>query len=61
MAELVQICPPAGVVLDPFTGSGSTGVAALQADRSFVGIELSAHYHQVASERLAAAVQNGGW
>lgn len=55
MDELVQICPPGGTVLDPFTGSGSTGVAALQAGRSFVGIELSSHYHQVASERLAEA------
>lgn len=53
--ELVQICPPGGIVLDPFTGSGSTGVAALQAGRSFVGIELSGHYHHVAAERLGVA------
>ncbi len=54
MDELVQICPPGGVVLDPFAGSGSTGVAALQAGRRFVGIELSRHYHQVAEQRLLA-------
>lgn len=55
LAELVQICPVGGTVLDPFAGSGSTGVAALQAGRRFVGIELSDHYHHVATERLDAA------
>jgi site-specific DNA-methyltransferase (adenine-specific) len=54
MDELVRICPPGGTVLDPFTGSGSTGVAAVQSGRRFVGIEMSRHYHQVARRRLAA-------
>ncbi|MEU6643200.1 site-specific DNA-methyltransferase [Saccharomonospora sp. NPDC046836] len=53
--ELVQISPESGTILDPFTGSGSTGVAALAAGRSFVGVELSEHYHAVARERLSAA------
>ncbi|WP_027933728.1 DNA-methyltransferase [Amycolatopsis thermoflava] len=53
LAELVQICRPGGVVLDPFAGSGSTGEAVLASGRSFIGIELSEHYHQVATERLA--------
>lgn len=52
LAELVRICPPGGLVLDPFAGSGSTGVAALQSGRRFVGIELSEHYHRVAAEQL---------
>ncbi|MFC5099752.1 DNA-methyltransferase [Kibdelosporangium philippinense] len=55
LAELVQICPPGGVILDPFAGSGSTGVAAIQAGRGFVGIELSAQYHEVANQRITAA------
>lgn len=55
LAELVQICPPGGTVLDPFTGSGSTGIAAIQAGRGFVGIELTKQYHQVAQQRLAEA------
>jgi site-specific DNA-methyltransferase (adenine-specific) len=55
MRELVKICKPDGLVLDPFAGSGSTGVAALTEGRSFVGIEQSEHYHRVACERLAAA------
>lgn len=53
MRELVRVCPPGGTVLDPFAGAGSTGIAALQEGRSFIGIELSKHYFDVASTRLA--------
>ncbi|MEU4200792.1 site-specific DNA-methyltransferase [Streptomyces sp. NPDC026294] len=52
MQELVKICPPAGTVLDPFAGSGSTGVAALREGRQFIGIELSDHYADIANERM---------
>lgn len=55
MRELVKVCVPEGIVLDPFTGSGSTGVAALAAGRSFVGIELSERYEATARDRLTAA------
>lgn len=41
------------LVLDPFCGSGSTGVAALLARRRFLGIELDPEYHRVAQSRLA--------
>jgi DNA modification methylase len=40
------------LVLDPFCGSGSTGVAALLAGRRFCGIELDPAYHQVAMDRI---------
>jgi site-specific DNA-methyltransferase (adenine-specific) len=50
----VRICPEDGTVLDPFTGSGSTGVAALREGRQFVGVELSSHYADVAERRLRA-------
>lgn len=50
--ELVRICPAGGTILDPFAGSGSTGEAALNTGRSFVGVELSEHYHHIATERL---------
>ena len=52
MRELVKIAPEGSAVLDPFAGSGTTGVAALMEGRSFVGSEMSAHYAEVAAERL---------
>jgi 16S rRNA G966 N2-methylase RsmD len=42
-----------GIVLDPFCGSGSTGVAALQEGFSFIGIEKEAEYAEIALARLA--------
>ncbi|MDH6216660.1 DNA modification methylase [Streptomyces pseudovenezuelae] len=56
MQELVKICPPGGTVLDPFTGSGTTGVAALREGRQFIGVELSKHYADIAEERLQNAL-----
>lgn len=54
ITELVRICPDGGTVLDPFAGSGTTGVAALALRRSFIGIEATEHYYQAARERLAS-------
>lgn len=48
------ITPPGGLILDPFTGSGSTGKAALMEGFSFVGIELSAEYAEIARHRIEA-------
>lgn len=47
-------CPPGGVVLDPFLGSGTTAVAARQCGRDFVGFELNPDYCQLIHSRLAA-------
>lgn len=47
-----MITPPMGIVLDPFMGSGSTGVAALFENFKFVGIEREEAYHQIAEKRL---------
>jgi site-specific DNA-methyltransferase (adenine-specific) len=55
MRSLVRICPAGGVVLDPFMGSGTTGVAALNEGRRFIGFELSEHYAAVARERVSTA------
>ena len=49
------ITPPEGIVLDPFMGSGTTGVAAVQEGRFFVGIELDPEYHHIAEARIAHA------
>lgn len=43
---------PDAIVLDPFTGSGSSLVAAQKLGRSFIGIEMDAQYHAIASRRL---------
>ena len=55
MRWLVRQVRPAGRILDPFAGSGSTGVAALLEGRAFTGIELDPHNAQIAAQRLAAA------
>jgi DNA modification methylase len=46
------VTPPGGLVLDPFTGSGSTGAAAMLEGRTFVGIEREAAYVDIACARL---------
>jgi site-specific DNA-methyltransferase (adenine-specific) len=48
-------CPEGGTVLDPFMGSGTTGVACLQTDRNFIGIELDPAYYRIARRRLEEA------
>jgi DNA modification methylase len=45
------------VVVDPFMGSGTTGVAAVQLGRGFIGIERDPKFFDVACERIAAAVK----
>ena len=55
MRELITLFTNKGdVILDPFCGSGSTGVAALQLGRRFIGIERRSDYANVARGRLAA-------
>jgi DNA modification methylase len=50
------ITPPGGTVLDPFTGSGSTGKAAAMESLSFIGIEQNAEYLEIARRRIDAAL-----
>lgn len=44
--------PVGGLVLDPFVGSGSTGIAAIQEGQRFVGIDLSDHYIDISRRRI---------
>lgn len=62
MRDLLEVAWPGGVVLDPFMGGGSTGLACLETGRSFIGIELSPEYYEIASARLAgeSAEKSGG-
>lgn len=49
------VTPPGGIVLDPFCGSGTTGVAAVREGFRFVGIEREAEYVEIARARVAHA------
>lgn len=51
------VTPPRGVVLDPFTGSGSTGKAAMLEGFRFIGIEREAEYVEIAKARVEAGLQ----
>ncbi len=54
MKTLVEaFSKPGDLVLDPFAGSGTTCVAAYQAGRNYLGIELDPNYYAIASQRLA--------
>lgn len=53
------ITPPGGTVLDPFAGSGSTGVAALAEGFSFVGCEMTDEYLPITIGRLENALKEG--
>ena len=56
MEYLVKLVTPAGgLVLDPFMGSGTTGVACVRSRRDFVGIEMDEHYYDIACHRLKPA------
>lgn len=52
---IVSSCPPGGRVLDPFMGSGTTALAALETGRRFVGIEKVKRYIDTATTRITAS------
>jgi DNA modification methylase len=55
MQYLVRlITPPNGIVLDPFNGSGTTGIAAKLEGLNYVGLELDAEYCKISEARIAA-------
>ena len=61
--ELMEWClsfvPDAKTILDPFMGSGTTGVAAMNLQRSFIGIERERKYFDIACERIERAYAQG--
>ncbi len=58
LCKLVSI-PTGGVILDPFCGSGTTGVGAMDNGQDFVGIEKDAEDCEIARKRITAAVAQG--
>lgn len=52
-------CPSGGVVLDPFSGSATTGQVALQQGRKYIGIELNQEYQELAIERITPHAKQG--
>lgn len=52
---LTASCPPGGVVLDPFNGSGTTGVAAVQLGHQYIGVDLENAYLDLTTARLLEA------
>ena len=51
---ITLVTPPNGIVLDPFLGSGTTALAALNLGRFFIGIELNEEYCEIARRRVAS-------
>lgn len=50
---LKATCPKGGIVLDPFMGSGTTALVALEQGKNYVGIELNPEYIKMAEERIS--------
>jgi site-specific DNA-methyltransferase (adenine-specific) len=54
---LRQTTEPGQTILDPFMGSGTTGVAAVKLGRRFIGIEVEPKYYEIALKRIEAATR----
>jgi site-specific DNA-methyltransferase (adenine-specific)/modification methylase len=57
MEWCLSFVPNALIILDPFMGSGTTGVAAIQMGRQFIGIEREPKYFDIACERIENALR----
>jgi len=59
MKAVLSFFPDASAILDPFMGSGTTGVAAVQMGRDFIGIEREEKYFDIACRRIDQAQRQG--
>jgi site-specific DNA-methyltransferase (adenine-specific) len=57
MTDILNITRPGATILDPFMGSGTTGVACLRTGRKFIGIEINKNYFEIAKQKLSKAQQ----
>jgi DNA modification methylase len=55
--QIEMLTNPGDLILDPFCGSGTTGVACVQTGRRFIGIEISEEYADIARARIAKAAE----
>jgi DNA modification methylase len=56
---LIKRLTDSGTILDPFLGSGTTGVAAVQMGRNFIGCEMDPGYFATACKRIEDAQRQG--
>lgn len=56
--DIISCFPNSKVILDCFMGSGTTGVACINTNRNFIGIELDKQYFDIAQERIEKAVRS---
>jgi site-specific DNA-methyltransferase (adenine-specific) len=57
MGWCMELVPGAATILDPFMGSGTTGVAAVKLGRKFIGIEIEPKYFDIACRRISDALK----
>jgi DNA modification methylase len=56
--KLIEVlCPPGGVVFDPFAGIATFGVAAIETKRQFIGFEIDREIYALGAERLRSAIK----
>ena len=59
MKDVIQICEPGGRILDPFAGSGTTILAAVEEGYEAVGIEVTDTYYALGTERVRSTLELG--
>lgn len=52
MRKIIGVLPDDAIILDPFMGSGTTGVACVELNRDFIGIELDTEYFEISKNRI---------
>ena len=57
---ITLVTPPNGIVLDPFIGSGTTGIAAVNLGFNYIGFEISEEYCKIAEKRVSEYTRSYG-
>lgn len=57
MENIIKILPDDYMIVDPFMGSGTTGVAAKNLGRDFIGFEIDKEYFEIAKERICGTTK----